>query len=70
MASSARTQLSLARDADRLDVILREVDGCEHVAGRGPRHVVLGRLAAEKYDQMDAVIGHEGSVVASDRLPS
>jgi hypothetical protein len=33
------------------------------VARGRPRDVVLGRLAAEEHDQMNAVIGHDGSVV-------
>ena len=63
---------AVAADADRCDAVLRRVGRTQHVGGGGAAHVVLGRLAAEQHDEVDALVGiscgPDGTVCGSMRF--
>ncbi len=50
--------LARSGDADRFEPVAGPVEGLDHVAGRGARHVVFGRLASEQHDDPDAIGRH------------
>ena len=55
--SLGQLPLAVTADAHGGDRVARRVGGPQHVSRRHPGHVVLGRLAAEQDDQVDALVG-------------